>query len=98
MAHNSSLLQAVPANPNYMQASKFTFILPALSITPYFVTKVMMPTVSTNAAVQENSRARIYRHGDRLEYGPLEITFIVDEDLKSYEQAYDWLRSLTSPH
>jgi len=92
-------LQGTPTNQNYVHPHKFRFNIPGMNFQNYFCQSVVMPAVSTNFAQQTAmGRADVKRHGDKLVYDPLNITFYVDEDLRSYEEMYDWLRALTTPH
>jgi len=56
-----------------------------------------MPGFSTSAVKVENPFSPTYRHGDKIEHEPLTITSLVDEDLRVYEENYNWLLSLTFP-
>jgi hypothetical protein len=38
-----------------------------------------------------------YRHGDKMAFEPLTITAMLDEDMKTWEETYNWLKSLTRP-
>lgn len=35
--------------------------------------------------------------GEKLTYDPLSITFLVDEDLQSWQEIHNWIRGLTFP-
>ena len=36
--------------------------------------------------------------GDELEYEPLFIKFLIDENMKNYYQIHDWIRRITTPY
>lgn len=39
----------------------------------------------------------MYRHGDKLVFDQLIVKAIIDEDLRVWEETYDWLQALTKP-
>ncbi len=93
-----SLLTRVPLNQNLLQLTKFIFTIPDFTHPVYFCQSVNIPGLQTNAPVQPTPFKAAYRHGDTLVVNPLVVTFLVDEDMYSWEQAYDWLRSIAPPH
>jgi len=95
---NDSALIRTPVNTNFAHPHKFTFLIPNLPITNYFLTECNLPGVRTNAAPIKTPLSTTYRHGDKLEYAPLEIKFLVDEDFRVWEEVYNWLKALTFPH
>jgi hypothetical protein len=91
------MLATIPENTNFLQVSKFTFLIPELPFAKYFCQNVIMPGVSTSAPVQPTYLSDLYRHGDKLVYDPLTITFYLDEDMRTWEESYIWLITLTQP-
>lgn len=90
-------IDSVPDNSNFLQTTKYTFVIPNLSFARYFCQAVTMPGVSTGEVTIATPFVDTYRHGDKLVYEPLSLTFLVDEDLKTWEESYNWLVSLTFP-
>lgn len=39
----------------------------------------------------------LWKPGDKLQYDPLNLTFLVDEWLTSWKNIHDWMRGLTYP-
>ena len=48
-------------------------------------------------AIQPTSVNKIYQPGDELNYEPLFIRFLVDENMKNYYQVHDWIRRIATP-
>ena len=94
---NNSVISTIPANPNFLQTTKYIFSIPTLRYSNYFCQTVLMPSVATNEVLVPTPFSETYRHGDKLIYEPLVITFLVDEDMKSWEESYNWLQALTYP-
>ena len=87
-----------PRNTNTLQGNKFQFILPDLPHVTFFCQMVMLPGASTSAAIVETPFQTQYRHGDKMQYDPLVITFLVDEDLGNWIEVYNWIKGLTKPN
>lgn len=86
-----------PQNTSILQTTKYTFLIPELPFARYFGQTVALPGVGTNPVEVSNPFTSTYRHGDKLVYEPFSINAIVDEDLRVWEETYNWLRFLTKP-
>lgn len=90
-------LMRVPENTSFLQPTKYTFIIPNLPFARYFCQTVNMPSVSVTPITQLNPFSDIFRHGLKLDYDQLTMSFLVDEDLRVWEETYNWLRSTAMP-
>ena len=93
-----SLLARIPENTSFLQGNKFTFEFPTLPFLKYFCQTVNLPGVQTNAVPVETPFSNTFRHGDKLVYDSFEVVALVDEDLRVWEESYDWLKALTFPN
>jgi hypothetical protein len=94
---NKSVLTNIPKNTNLLSPNKFIFTIPNLTNTMYFCQSVSLPGVSTSEVPVDTPFSTTYRHGDKLQFDPLVITFLVDEDLRNWEEIHNWLTGLTFP-
>jgi len=94
---NQSLLTRIPENTSLLQSARFTFTFSKLPFLKYFCQSVQVPGVSTSAVQVSNPFADIYRHGDKMVYEPFVITALLDEDIRVWEETYDWLTAMTKP-
>jgi hypothetical protein len=94
---NQALITKIPNNTNFLQTAKFVFEIVNLPFAKYFCQTVLIPGVSTAAAIVETPTLTTYRHGDKAVFDPLTITFLVDEDMKTWEETFKWMVSLTTP-
>lgn len=92
-----SLVSRVPENANLLQKTKFHFIMPNLPFAKYFCQSAIIPGVSTSPVKVENPFSATWRHGDKMVFEPITITFLVDEDLRVWEETYNWFVGLTFP-
>ena len=92
-----SVIAKVPSNVSLLQPTKFTFMIPEMSNLVYFVQNINLPGISTSEVPVETPFSSTFRHGDKLVYEPLNITFLIDEDMRTWEETYNWLVALTFP-
>ena len=92
-----SILSRIPDNTNFIQETKFTFLIPNLPFATYYCQTVMLPGITTSEVMVPSPLSEMYRHGDKLVFEPLVITFLIDEDMRVWEETYKWLVSLTAP-
>ena len=93
------MVETLTDNKNYLQPTGFRVIIdrenyPNLE---FFAQSVDHPDVSTTAPTVAYSRiGNVSLPGDALEYSELNIQFILDEDIKSYTELYNWIESLVN--
>jgi hypothetical protein len=94
---NTSMLNSQPDNISLLENNKYRFIIPNLPFANYFLQSVNLPGVSTNFAEVPTPFHVQKRHGDRLNYEDLQMQVIIDEDLRIWEETFNWLSNLTTP-
>jgi hypothetical protein len=52
---------------------------------------MVLPDIAVNGAPYHTPSRTIAIAADKIEYGPFECSFLVDEDLINYKEIYDWL-------
>ena len=82
---------ALTTNKNYMQPTQFNITIsrknyPNLS---FFAQSVQHPGMSSAAVTVPYSRTDTYLPGDKIEFGTLGVTALIDEDMVSYKEMYD---------
>lgn len=92
-----SFASNTPQNTSILQLTRFTFLIPDKPYLKYFCQTVSIPSVSTSPVGLATPFSITYRHGDKLAFEPLVITALVDEDMKIWEETYNWLKGLTRP-
>jgi len=64
---------------------------------PHFnfqIIEATLPTVSVGAVVQPNTFNDIPFPSEKMTFDPMIVTFAIDEDLKSYLDIFNWMRSM----
>ena len=77
-----TIVSQVPENTSILQSTKFTFIIPDKPFLKYFCQSVQLPSVTTAEIPVSTPFSNTYRHGEKLNYEPLTITALMDEDLR----------------
>lgn len=86
-----------PQNTNPLQPTKFTLTFSKLPAVTYFCQQVNLPGVSMGEVVRPTPFLDQYLPGTKMEYNPLSITFILDEELAGWKNMYDWFTSMADP-
>jgi hypothetical protein len=96
MTVTNSLLRQ-PTKLDYASPTQFKFSILKLPKVEYFCTSVNVPGISLGDATQATSLKNIPIPGDKLTYEPLQMTFLVDENLENFQEIHGWLVGLGFP-
>jgi hypothetical protein len=81
-------------NRNFLSPLNFKLQLRRAPYVNFFIQRVNLPSISLPDIEVGNPLLRVPYAGDHLDYGDLDITFKVDENLQNYMEIHDWIRSL----
>ena len=84
-------------NRNYMSPIGFQFSISRYPKVSFFSNKAGLPEISLGGAEQSNYLKQIMHPGDRVEYGELNMEFLVDEDMINYTLIHNWITGLGFP-
>ena len=85
------------SNRNFLSIVGFKFLLNRCPKVDFYCNTANIPEVILGTAVQRTYLKDIPVPGDKLQYGDLNISFMVDEDMDNYLQIYQWITSLGFP-
>ena len=85
------------SNRNFLSVVGFKFLLNRCPMVDFYCNTANIPEVTLGTAVQRTYLKDIPVPGDKMTYGDLSITFMVDEDMENYLQLYQWITSLGFP-
>ena len=84
-----------PTNLNYLSPVNFDLLIEKLPKTRYTCVGATLPGISFTEAIHTTPLAiQSYLPGDRIEFDPLVVRFIVDEDMKNYQEIFNWIMQL----
>ena len=84
-------------NRNFLSPIGFEFLVDKLPGAYFFCQSASIPAISMETVIQPTSVNKVYQPGDELNYEPLFIRFLVDENMKNYYQVHDWIRRIATP-
>jgi hypothetical protein len=92
-----SVLTRTPQNTNLLQPTKYLLTFDRIGAATYFCQSVNIPGVSVGQAPINFPSLTVYSPGNQISYNSLNISFLVDESVISWQNLYDWFRSFASP-
>ena len=96
MAANRSL-QRQPDKLDYASPTQFRFGIHQLPKVEFFTVTANIPEISLGIANYATPFKDIPMMGDKVEYGQLNIGFIVDEYLENYLSLHEWMTGIGFP-
>ena len=84
-------------NRNFLAPVGFKFSLKRSPGVAYFCNSANIPDLNLGVANQPNYLRDIPTPGDKIDFGDLNIRFLVDEDLTNYMEIQKWIRGLGFP-
>jgi hypothetical protein len=83
--------------PNYLSPLEFRISIKRLPNVQFFTQRSMIPSINVSPVIQPTRFNPVYRTSDNVNYGNLDLTFIIDEDMKNYLEIFNWIISSTFP-
>jgi hypothetical protein len=76
---------------NFLQNNGFIFSLDRIPQTTFRVVACDVPSITVPAPEQGSAASSQFFPGSATEFDELSMDFLVDEDLKNYEEIYNWI-------
>jgi len=86
-----------PSNTNLLHPNKFTMSFGRVPNMEYFCQGVSLPGISMSEVPRQNPFVDLYSPGEKAIYDMLNVTFYIDEELKTWLEIHDWIRGMTFP-
>lgn len=89
-------MSTLTTNMNYLQPTGYKLVIDhkRFGNLQFFAQSVSHPTVSISAAALQYKRANIHLAGDKLTFGEMTATIIVDENMQGYTEIFQWAKQL----
>ena len=86
-----------PDNKNFLSPVGFKFIIERIPTVEFFCQTVNIPEISIGNRTIE-TRVKAYdTPGDKMTFGDLNLTFLINENMDNYYEVYKWLKGLSNP-
>lgn len=86
-----------PSNTDLLQSTKFRVTFERLPGVTFFCQSANLPGVSLTEILRPTPFIDLYHAGEKMLYDTFNITFLVDEDLRTWTEIHDWIRGITFP-
>lgn len=86
-----------PTNFSPLSAIDLQLMVPRLPLVSYWVQKANLPAITLPATPQFTPTQPIPIHGGPLKYAPLNVEFLVDEDMANYIEMTNWFIEIGEP-
>lgn len=86
-------LDRQPDNENLLQTTGFRFVLTKAPEVVYFCQSATIPSISVGSTDIINKYPTLHLADPKINYEPLNITFLVNEDMGNWMEIYSWMRS-----
>jgi hypothetical protein len=87
-----------PVNKNFLSPLGFDFKIKKIPTTNFFVTRANIPNITLGVVESPTPFVKLPIPGDKIQFGDLQLTFKVDEDMKNYIEIFNWMIALGFPH
>ena len=84
-------------NRNFLSPTGFKFSLKRSPSVAFFCNQANIPDLNLGLAIQPSYLKDIPTPGDKIEFGDLNLRFLVDENLENYMEIQNWIRGLGFP-
>lgn len=84
-----------PENINFIDPTSYKLVVDRIPNTEFFCRGVSIPTVSVTEATANYKYSNIPMLADKLSFDSLTVSIMIDEDMKTYEEVYDWIKECT---
>ena len=72
---------------------RVTIESPKFSNLEYFISTVSLPTISLAEAEAGFRNYQGFVPGDKVSYDTLDMSFVIDEDMKNYTEVFNWIKA-----
>lgn len=84
-------------SPNFFVPVEFRVLIKRLPNVQFFTQQTSIPNISANPIIQSTRFNPVFQQGDMVTYGNLDLTFIVDEEMKNYMEIFNWITGFAFP-
>jgi len=87
-----------PSNRSFLSNNKFEFVLKRIPNFAFFVQSVNLPSLTLQSTSINTPFTAVSLPGNQIVFNQLSLTFIVDEDMQSWYELYNWIYQLGNPN
>ena len=95
--HMATALSNTPINQNFLHPNKFQLTFSRVPNIQYFCQAVSVPGISLSEIAVPTAFVEKYSPGEKAIYDMLNVTFAIDEEMRSWIEIHDWIQAMTFP-
>lgn len=84
-------------NRNFLSPVGFKLSIDKLRGVDFFCQSASIPAINLGVADTYTRFNKIPQPGDELDYQELQLSFLIDENMKNWYQVHDWMREIATP-
>lgn len=93
----ATALSNTPSNQNFLHPNKFNLTFSRVPNIQFFCQAVSVPGISMGEIPVTTPFVEKYSPGEKAMYDQLNVTFAIDEEMRSWIEIHDWIRAMTFP-
>ena len=86
-----------PSNPNLLHPNKFQLSCSRLPNLQYFAQSISIPGISMSETMRPTPFVDLYPPGEKAIFDLFVVTFLIDENMETWSEIYDWMFGMTFP-
>lgn len=92
-----TLLQTDPVNKSFLSNNKFEFSLDRIPNFTFLVQSINLPSITLQSTQVNSPFTALKVPGNIIVFNTMTVTFMLDEDMRSWYEIYDWITNLGNP-
>lgn len=92
-----SAFTRTPESTGLLQPTKFLLTFDRIKTVQFYCQSVNLPGINLGQAPINAPMLDMFAPGNKITYNPLNIHFLVDAKLESWQELHSWFRSIASP-
>jgi hypothetical protein len=92
-----STYETIPDNKSFLSNNKFEFVLNRIPNFTFFVQSVNLPALTLSPVMIQTPAVPIQIPGNIMTFSQISLTFMVDEEMQSWYELYNWMIQLANP-
>lgn len=86
-----------PTELDYLKPNGFKFLVHNLPNVSFFCQSANIPDISMGQVSSATPLADFFLPGEKIQFGDLNIRFLIQEDMANYKELYNWFIGLGNP-
>lgn len=86
-----------PQNRSFLSNNKYQFVIDRLPSVVFFLQSINLPSISLSNTVTPSPYVEIKKPGGLIRYEDLTLNYMIDEDMTSWFEIYNWMNNLGNP-